>query len=133
MAIFDPSLPIVKRGPIEEIEINIKDYKAKTKQRWTTKTTPIYSVQIEMEFERCVKKFLGFCIKKEKYKKWVELPYNIYTPDFYPEFWPINIIYKEDLNKKYFLDLPEINSEEKWKEFCEAVNKNHRIILKEIK
>ena len=128
MAIFDPSLPTVSRGPIEEIDINIKDYKAKTKQKWSGDDC-FYSIQVELEFEKCVKKFLGICTKKEKYKKWVEVPYNIYTPNLYPEFWPINIVYCNELDREYELSLPEIRTERERTRFVERVEAKHEKIL----
>jgi len=128
MAIFDPSLPAVCLGPIEEIDINVKGYKAKTKQKWNGDDC-FYSIQVEMEFEKCVKKFLGFCVTKEKYRKWVEVPYNIYTPNFCPEFWPINVVYCDELDCEYELSLPDIKTEREWAKFAERVKADHKKIL----
>jgi len=124
MAIFDPSLPAVCRRPIEEIEINIKGYRAKTKQKWDGDAC-FYSIQVELEFEKCVKKFLGICVKKKKFKKWVEVPYNIYTPNLYPDFWPINIVYCNELDREYELSLLEIRTEREWARFAERVKAKH--------
>ena len=129
MAIVDPNLPTVSRGPIEEIEINIKGYRAKTKQKWSGDDC-FYSIQVELEFEKCVKKFLGICTKKEKYKKWVEVPYNIYSPNLYPEFWPINIVYCDELDREYELSLPDIRTEREWTKFVARVEAKHGKILR---
>jgi len=133
MAVFDPTLPFAKYQGEEKIDIKVKNYKARTKHKWTVGTGVYYSIEVELELEKCVKKFLGFCIKKEKYKKWFEIPLKFYTSNFYPEFWPINYIEKENLNKEFILDLPEIKSESEAESFFEQIVKNHKNIIKEIK
>jgi len=130
MAIFDPTLPLARRCGEERINVNIKNYNARTKEKWCVEGNQMYSIEVEFEFEKCIKKILGICIKKEKYKKWIEIPLRIYTPDFYPAYLPINYISKKDLDKRFFLDLPEIKSESEAKAFFDKVIENHLNIIK---
>ena len=86
MAIFDGSLPGYARGKAEERKINIKNYNAKLYERWVSTFDTLYTVQVELEFEKCNKKILGICVKKNKIKKWVVVPASLYTPDFFRVF-----------------------------------------------
>jgi len=130
------------RGPIatlfeyEEIDLNIEGFKAKTYAKWSVNFLDhkddyfLYSVKILFPFKKYKKYLFGLCKQVEYYKEWVEIPYSMYTPNFYSEYDPINVIHNDDLNKEYYLDLPEINTEEEWKSFTEKIKKFHRTILR---
>lgn len=131
MAIFDSSLPGYGRCKAEERKINIKNYNAKLYEKWVSTSDTLYTVQVELGFEKCVKKILGFCVKKNKLKKWVTVPASLYSPDFFPCFWPINMVDEDKLNCQFELEIPDnIKTEEDWEQFTEYVLENHQEILK---
>ena len=129
MAIFDPTLPIVSRGKVIEKEIKIKGFKAKTYQSWNTETGKALSVKVNFKLKKCVKKILGICVKKEIEEKWLEIPYGFHTPDFYPSYYPINVVWEEDLDEVFYLDLPDFETEEDLKKIFEKILKNHIQVL----
>ena len=124
MSIFDPTLPIVSRGKIEEKKINIKGFEAKTYQSWNTEDGKCYSVKIKLKFKQ------KFFLKKYK-EKWIEIPYNFYTPDFYPTYWPINVVSEKDLNEIFELNIPKnIKTWKQFEDFLNKIEKNHIEIIK---
>ena len=126
MAIFDPSLPMVAKGPKEVVSLKNKSYNLRTHTKYVKKNGErVYTLQVELEFQRCKKKILGICVKKEKYKKWVEIPFKFYTSSFYPCYIPINVIYQGDIDKEVVLDLPTIKTEKEWDKFCAEVKAKH--------
>ena len=130
MAIFDTSLPMFKRSHINEIVIDVENYNAAVFEKWSGEYDTLYAVKIEMDFVKCKKKFLGICYKTETYTKWVEVPASIYSPELYPVYWPINMIDKKQLHKKFKIYIPKnIKTEEDWEKYSKEVLKNHRIIL----
>ncbi len=131
MAIFDSSLPCYGRYKAEERKINIKNYNAKLYEKWVSETDIMYTVQVELEFEKCGEKILGFCVKKNKIKKWVVVLASLYTPDFFPCFWPINMIDEDKLNCQFELKIPDnIKTEEDWERFSKHVLEKHKEILR---
>ena len=131
MAIFDSSLPSYTRSKAEERKINIKNYNAKLYEKWDGASNTLYTVQVELDFEKRDKNVPGICVKKNKIKKWVVVPASLYTPDFFPCFWPINMIDEDKLNYQFELEIPDnIKTEEDWEQFSEYVLENHQEILK---
>ena len=83
-----------------------------------------------MEFYK-YKKVFGIPIKKEKYTKWIEIPYSLYSPDLYSCFYPINMVERKNLDKKFYfsVNLKMLNTEEKWNKFFDEILKKHANIL----
>ena len=126
MAILDSNLPVITKGSKEVVSLKNKFYNLRTHTKYIKEDGErMYSLQVELEFQKCEKKILGVCVKKEKYKKWVEIPFDFYTPNFYPCYDPINVISKEDLDKEIEINLPTITTEEEWDKFCANVKGKH--------
>lgn len=130
MAIFDSNLPLVSRGPKEIISLKSDFYKLRTYTRWDLESgVKFYSVQVNLEFKECVKKIFGVCTQKKDYRKWVDIPYNIYTPNMYPIYDPINVVYLEDIDKEFKLNIPILHEEKEWEEFSKKIKEEHKQIL----
>jgi len=107
------------------------------------KTEKAYSIEIEKSFkkefiENKVKQLWKFKIpykikNVKQYKKFVELPYRFLTPDFYSTWWPINIVYEEELNDNLYLlnvdNFYSILNEKEYENFSEKIKKEHIEII----
>ena len=142
MSIFDPTLPIVRRGRLKEKKVNIKGFEAKTYQSWHTESGEYYSIKVKFKFNKefSLKKNLkfkwtkGFYLEIKTEEKWIEIPYNFYTPDFYPTYWPINVVSEKDLNEIFELNIPKnIKTWKQFGNFLDKIEKNHIEIIKKAK